>query len=92
MTRGRDSRHAYIIVEDNQNALDVLTQAITRNWIDQPAMARQAQLDPDHSRRLPGRGGEDEFDRLERHACRLIDDRRTRAREAERSMSRALDR
>jgi len=41
MTRGRDANHAYVIVEDNQTALDVLTQAIGRDWIDQPAVARR---------------------------------------------------
>lgn len=45
MTRGRDSNHAYVVVEDNQTALDVATQAVTRDWIDQPAVARRDQLD-----------------------------------------------
>jgi ATP-dependent exoDNAse (exonuclease V) alpha subunit len=92
MTRGRDSNHAYVVVQDNQTALDVLSQAITRDWIDQPAVARREQLDPHRSRRLPDPGDEDEFDRLEHHVRRLIDERRALDREAERSMSRALDR
>jgi conjugative relaxase-like TrwC/TraI family protein len=50
MTRGRDSNHAYVVVEDNQTALDVLTQAVTRDWIDQPAVARRDQLDRHHHR------------------------------------------
>ena len=50
MTRGRDSNHAYVVVDDNQTAHDVLTQAITRDWIDQPAVVRKAQLDPHHTR------------------------------------------
>ncbi len=45
MTRGRDVNHAYVVVEDNQTALDVLTQAITRDWIDQPAVVRRIQLE-----------------------------------------------
>jgi conjugative relaxase-like TrwC/TraI family protein len=90
MTRGRDGNHAYVVVEDNQTALDVLTQAITRDWIDQPAVARRAQLDPHRSRRLPGPGEEDEFDRLERQVHRLIDERRARAREAERTAAPGL--
>ncbi len=52
MTRGRDSNHAYVVVEDNQTALDVLTQVITRDWIDQPAVTRREELDPHRSRQL----------------------------------------
>jgi len=94
MTRGRESNHAYVVVEDNQTALDVLTQTIARDWIDQPAVARRAQLDPHRSRRLDPAdpGEEDEFHRLERHVRRLIEDRRARTREVDRSMGRALDR
>lgn len=92
MTRGRDSNHAYVVVEDNQTALDVLSQAITRDWIDQPAVTRREQLDPHRSRQLSDPGDEDEFDRLDRHVRRLIDERQRRTREVERSMSRALDR
>ncbi len=44
MTRGRQANHAYVAVKDNQTAIDVLTQAITRNWIDQPAVERRSQL------------------------------------------------
>ena len=45
MTRGRDTNHAYVVTEENQTALDVLTQAITRDWIDQPAVVRRVQLE-----------------------------------------------
>lgn len=74
MTRGRDSNHAYVAVEDNQTALDVLTQALTRDWIDQPAIVRKAQLDPRRSRqREPAvLGEEDQVDELEKHAHGLI--------------------
>jgi conjugative relaxase-like TrwC/TraI family protein len=85
MTRGRDSNHAYVVVDDNQTALDVLSQAIARDWIDQPAIARREQLDPHRSRQLPDPGDEDEFDRLEQHVRRLMDERRARTREAERT-------
>ncbi|HZD24472.1 MAG TPA: MobF family relaxase, partial [Acidimicrobiia bacterium] len=44
MTRGRGSNHAYVVTEDNQTALDLLTQALTRDWIDIPAIARRYQL------------------------------------------------
>jgi len=91
MTRGRDTNHAYVAVEDNQTALDVLSQAITRDWIDQPAVARQAQLDPHHARQMAS-GEVDEFDKLEQHVNRLIEERRrARAREAERTAGRGLE-
>ena len=44
MTRGRDANHAYVVTEDNQTPVDVLAHAVTRDWIDQPAIARRAQL------------------------------------------------
>jgi hypothetical protein len=89
MTRGRDSNHAYVVIEDNQTALDVLSQAITRDWI-QPAVARRAQLDPHRSRQAPGPGEEDEFDRLERQVHRLMDERLARVRETERTAAPGL--
>jgi hypothetical protein len=94
MTRGRGSNHPYVVVEDNQTARDVLTQAITRDWIDQPAVVRKAQLDPHLSRQLDpsGLNEEAEFARLERHVRRLMEERRARTRQVVRSMSRALDR
>jgi hypothetical protein len=52
MTRGREANHAYIVTEDNQTALDVLSQALARDWIDQPAVARRLRLDPHHSRQV----------------------------------------
>ncbi|MDH3262078.1 MAG: relaxase domain-containing protein [Acidimicrobiia bacterium] len=94
MTRGRDSNHAYVVVEDNQTAHDVLTQAITRDWIDQPAVVRRAQLDPHRSRQLDpsGLNEEDQFDTLEQRVLRLIEERRrARAREAERTAGRGLE-
>jgi conjugative relaxase-like TrwC/TraI family protein len=94
MTRGRDSNHAYVVVDENQTAHDVLTQALTRDWIDQPAVARKIQLDPRHSRQLDPAvlGEEDEVDKLEQHVHRLIEERRrARAREAERTAGRGLE-
>ena len=78
----------------NQTAHDVLTQAITRDWIDQPAVVRKAQLDPHHTRqREPAvLGEEDQFDKLEQRVHRLIEERRrARAREAERTAGRGLE-
>jgi len=37
MTRGRQANHAYVTTEGNRSALDVLTQAVGREWIDRPA-------------------------------------------------------
>jgi conjugative relaxase-like TrwC/TraI family protein len=55
MTRGRESNHAYVVTEDNQTAFDVLGAAISRDWIDQPAIARRHELDPHPTRqRIPG--------------------------------------
>ena len=94
MTRGRNSNHAYVVVEDNQTAHDVLTKALTRDWIDQPAVVCKAQLDPHHSRQLDLAvlGEQDEVDKLEQHVHRLIEERRrARAREAERTARRGLE-
>jgi conjugative relaxase-like TrwC/TraI family protein len=41
MTRGRTANHAYVVVEGHATATDVLTQALSRDWIDQPAVARR---------------------------------------------------
>jgi ATP-dependent exoDNAse (exonuclease V) alpha subunit len=44
MTRGRLGNHAYVVTDENQTAVDVLAQAIGRDWIDHPATTRRAQL------------------------------------------------
>jgi len=94
MTRGRESNHAYVVADENQTAHDVLTQAITRDWIDQPAVVRKAQLDRHHTRqREPAVLGEDdEVDKLEKRVHQLIEERRrARAREAARTAARGLE-
>jgi ATP-dependent exoDNAse (exonuclease V) alpha subunit len=90
MTRGRDANHAYVVTDDKQTALDVLTQATCREWIDQPAVARKAQLDPHHSRQLPDPRDENEYERVERYVLRLVE-HPARTRELDRSTSRGLD-
>ncbi len=45
MTRGRDDNHAYVVTEENHTAVDLLAQSITREWIDQPAIARRNELE-----------------------------------------------
>jgi hypothetical protein len=59
MTRGRDANHAYVVTENNQTALDVLAQAMTRDWIDQPAIARRGHLDHHRNQRTPSTLGTD---------------------------------
>jgi hypothetical protein len=93
MTRGRDSNHAYLVVDENQTAHDVLTQAITRDWIDQPAMVRKGQLDPHHTRQPDPAGPEeeDQFDTLEERVLKLMEERRARTRQAEGTAGRGLE-
>ena len=64
MTRGRHTNHAYIATEENQTALDVLTQAVARDWIDRPAIARRAKLDQYYPNQGPNRTGRDELARI----------------------------
>ncbi len=53
MTRGRHDNSAYITTPGEQTAVDVFSDAIGRTWIDQPALARQAEL-TGTSRQRPG--------------------------------------
>jgi ATP-dependent exoDNAse (exonuclease V) alpha subunit len=48
MTRGRNANHAYVVTDDNHTAVEVLTQAIGRDWIDQPATTRRIELEIRH--------------------------------------------
>ena len=41
MTRGREANHAYVAVEENRTGADVLANAVSREWADQPAVARR---------------------------------------------------
>jgi hypothetical protein len=45
MTRGRLGNHAYVVTDENQTAVDVLTQTTARDWIDQPATIRRIELE-----------------------------------------------
>jgi hypothetical protein len=83
MTRGRDSNHVYVVVDDNRTAVDVLTGTVGRDWVDLPAVARRDQLGKRRPQQAPIPGDEDEIDRLERHVRHLIEERRTRTRNAE---------
>jgi conjugative relaxase-like TrwC/TraI family protein len=92
MTRGRGANHAYVVTEDNQNSLDVLSQALAREWIDQPAIARRDQLDPQPERQLepPLPGEAVEEDELMRRARRRIAERQRQERRIERTLGRGL--
>ncbi|MDW3214771.1 MAG: MobF family relaxase [Ilumatobacteraceae bacterium] len=49
MTRGRKSNEAFVATSGEITALDVITQSIATDWIDRPALARQAELSGDAS-------------------------------------------
>ena len=61
MTRGRQSNEVFVALQGEQTAVDVVGQALVRDWIDEPAVARRAEL----QRREPdgdGRGLGDQLD------------------------------
>jgi hypothetical protein len=87
LTRGRESNHAFVVTEDNQTALDVLTRAVTRDWIDQPAVTRQDQLISHRELATPSRVANDDFGQQEQCAQELIAERRARSRKRERGMA-----
>jgi conjugative relaxase-like TrwC/TraI family protein len=92
MTRGRESNHAYVVTEDNQTSIDVLTQALARDWIDQPAVARRLELNPDpHEQLDPALPSEaDKIDELMRRARQRLAERQAQRREVERTLGRSL--
>ena len=44
MTRGRHHNDAFITTTGEETAADVFAESLTQSWIDQPAVARQAEL------------------------------------------------
>lgn len=92
MTRGRDANHAYVITEDTQTALDVLSQGITRDWIDKPAVARRAQLNRARAWDPRSPGDHDEIDRLVDRTQWMIERRRARSLRPELSIGVGFDR
>jgi ATP-dependent exoDNAse (exonuclease V) alpha subunit len=80
LTRGRDANHAYVITEDNQAAVDVLTQAAGRQWIDRPAVSHaDPRVEPTA---LYERTREEEMEYLMNHAQQAMARRRAQARES----------
>jgi len=44
MTRGRHHNDAYIVTNGEDSAVEIFASSIANNWIDRPAVARQAEL------------------------------------------------
>lgn len=45
MTRGRETNEAFVVVhDDEQTAAEVVTESLTRTWVDQPAVERREEL------------------------------------------------
>ena len=92
MTRGRQANHAYVVTDPHQTALDVLGQAASRDWIDQPATARRDQL-KQHQATQPhqdGTGTEPDVDEQLEQLHQALERGRARRRELDRSRSRGL--
>jgi ATP-dependent exoDNAse (exonuclease V) alpha subunit len=47
MTRGRATNRAFIVTADGRDPVDVFADALTRDWIDWPAVVRRHQLNPE---------------------------------------------
>jgi conjugative relaxase-like TrwC/TraI family protein len=65
MTRGRYSNDVYVATDDDRPATDVVAEALSRDWIDTPAIVRRAELRPpptavaiEHTRPVPLSGPE----------------------------------
>jgi RecA/RadA recombinase len=78
MTRGREANHAYVVVEESRTALDVLTQAVTRDWIDQPAVERRAQLNQPQPGVTEAVGDDAQLAAIEAHIRKATESRRAR--------------
>jgi hypothetical protein len=80
MTRGREANHAYVVVDENQAAIDVLTRAVTRDWIDQPAVERRAQLNQPQPGVTEAVNDDAQRAAIEAHIRNAIESRRARFR------------
>lgn len=65
LTRGRASNEAFVVLNDERTAAEVVAEAVARTWIDEPATARR--LDRPKSPASRGDGGRDTTTRP-RHA------------------------
>ena len=84
MTRGRLSNEVFVALQAEQTAIDVIGQALVRDWIDEPAVARRAEL----QRREPGGHGRGLGDQLDGPQLRKLLEQEH---EITRSLSRAVD-
>lgn len=79
MTRGRESSEAFIVLRGEETPADVIAEALSRSWIDRPAVAVRAELRPaessrddDNRRNGPERPlGPDDLVRLRERAATL---------------------
>lgn len=46
MTRGRESNEAFVVIRGEETPTDVVAEALSRTWIDRPAVAVRAELRP----------------------------------------------
>jgi conjugative relaxase-like TrwC/TraI family protein len=92
MTRGREANHVYVVTEDNESGVDLLRLAVTRDWVDHPAIARRAQLDPQPARELEHRdlSEEDSRERMLRRARQRIIARQEQRRRVEPTLGRGF--
>ena len=44
MTRGRESNEAFVVIRGEETPADVVAEALSRTWIDRPAVAVRAEL------------------------------------------------
>jgi conjugative relaxase-like TrwC/TraI family protein len=65
MTRGRHSNDVYVVTDEDRPATDVVSEALSRDWIDTPATVRRAELQDlrlpaatEHARPVPLSGPE----------------------------------
>ncbi|MCP3859158.1 MAG: hypothetical protein GY704_05865, partial [Phycisphaeraceae bacterium] len=72
LTRGRHHNDAYITTTSEQTAVDVFAESIARSWIDQPAIARQAEF-AGTERHRPGTLPSDRLRALLGEQAQLID-------------------
>ncbi|MCP4385402.1 MAG: hypothetical protein GY798_28985 [Hyphomicrobiales bacterium] len=72
LTRGRHHNDAYITTTGEQTAVDGLADSIARSWIDQPAIARQAEL-AGTERHRPGTLPPDQLQELLGEQAQLIE-------------------
>jgi conjugative relaxase-like TrwC/TraI family protein len=46
MTRGRESNEAFVVITGEETPADVIAECLSRTWIDRPAVAVRAELQP----------------------------------------------